>query len=226
MTKVTADLSENEKYILIWFRFSPGARDMIEKAKSVPSWKFVNDEKAGPEVGAHWRYRADIDTARIVRHAFGDALVLSPRLKKWGTKINAEHNRLQKLGAAGDAELAAMPNSLPELYDWINGNEVEDVLGNFRTTPTPQGRPYQRADIKFLAQAANPLNANQPGLGKTVEAIGAVYEEEIEEGPKLVICPRLSVFNVWAPSLESWTGEPVLSTTGSSRDKLDRKSVV
>lgn len=217
MTIVSADISENGKYILVWFRYD---RNLVHKAKSVPSYKFMGpDHREAAELGPHWRYRADIDTARLVREAFGDALVLSDALKAWGKAITEGHRKLRSLATGDDAVLEVVPKVLPEVTDLIAGKDITTITGKVIKNPTPQGRPYQRADIRFMKESPNPLNANQPGTGKTIELIAAIHEEELDDGPNLVIAPRTSVFNVWKPELESFQGWPVLATTGSMKDR-------
>ncbi len=212
--KVTVGITDDQKYLLVWM---PYDKELIEKAKKIPSGKLVNDN----EIGRHWRYRADMDTAAMIRYIFGDLLILEPAVKRWGNEHNKEFFKLKELSQGEDAVLENLPLTCPELNDFINGKDVEDLAGRKRISPTPQGRPYQRADIKFMSTCANPGNFNQPGTGKTEESIGSVYEEGLENGPKLVICPRLAVNNVWVPRLQSWTGEIILGTTGSARDKLE-----
>ena len=214
MPRVTADISADGKYIIVWF---PYDEKLIAKAKSVPSNKFIPNDR---ELGRHWRYRADMDTANMLRYVFKDDLVLEQNLKKWGQEHNKVNNQLRSLSQGEDAVLENVPLLLPELNALIEGEDVTDLNGKFRKNPTGKPRPYQRADIRFLATVPNGMNANQPGTGKTEEAIAAVYEEGIEEGPKLVVAPRLAVRNTWQLRLNAWTGEPVLATTGSSRDKL------
>lgn len=214
MSKVTANLSEDNKYILVWFAYD---EKLIEKAKKIPRAKFVT---SNPSLGRHWRYKADLDTASMLRYIFGEDLVLEKELREWGKEHVQEAFKLESMSQNEDAVLENMPLTCPELSAFINGENVEDLTGRYRISPTPQGRPYQRADIKFLATVPNGMNGNQPGTGKTEESIGAIYEEQLEGGAKLVVCPRLAVNNVWVPRLAAWTGEIVLSTTGSSPDKL------
>lgn len=214
MTIVTLGISPDERYLRVWFKYD---EELIAKAKRVPSGKLVSNDK---ELGRHFQYRADTDTATMLRYVFGEDLKLEPAVKRWFKEQAKEHFELRSLSQGEDAVLENLPLTCPELSDFINGNDVEDLTGRQRISPSPEGRPYQRADIKFLATVDNGMNANQPGLGKTEESIAATYEEQIDEGPKLVICPRLAVNNVWVPRLQAWTGEIILGTTGSSREKL------
>lgn len=187
MSDVQADLVEDE--IRITFSFSWEA---VQQVKSVPGHKWVPADKGGP----YWRFRADITTARAMRAAFPD-MVLTPALKAWGHRVvNAERNLMQ-MAQAEDATLTRLPKVLPDLYKFVSG------------------RPYQRADIKFMTECENPLNANAPSLGKTFETLATVFEADLDNGPQLVIAPVTSLELVWQDALETWQPHKVLVCKGS-----------
>lgn len=77
---------------------------------------------------------------------------------------------------------------------------------------------YQTTDVRFLADCPNPLNGNQPGVGKTIETIGAIIEGETP-GPWLVVCPLTAINRVWADELERWQEDDFYLVTGSKRDR-------
>jgi SNF2 family DNA or RNA helicase len=98
---------------------------------------------------------------------------------------------------AEDAELVRLPKVLPELFEFVSG------------------RPYQRADIKFMVECKNPLNANAPSLGKTFETLATIFEADLDRGPQLIIAPVTSLELVWQDALETWQPHPVLVCLGS-----------
>lgn len=65
--------------------------------------------------------------------------------------------------------------------------------------------PHQRAGVKFLATARRALLADEPGLGKTAQAIRALKELKNEEEvfPILIVCPNTLKKN-WAREFEMW----------------------
>jgi SNF2 family DNA or RNA helicase len=78
-------------------------------------------------------------------------------------------------------------------------------------------KPYQQADVAFLATAGQALLANEPGLGKTASLIrtlqvlkaacdhtGGTPESPF---PALVICPNSLKITVWLRELEKWAPE-------------------
>jgi SNF2 family DNA or RNA helicase len=88
-------------------------------------------------------------------------------------------------------------------------------------------RPYQRADIAMMA-TENVMNANQPGVGKTIETIGSWVEADIVSGPHLVIAPVKSLENVWLteimmwlPDLDVYTAEEPLERKQQIREFID-----
>jgi SNF2 family DNA or RNA helicase len=177
--------------IEVTFDYSPEA---VTAIKGVPGARFVAPKDGGPM----WRLPLDLTSGRILREQFGDGLKLGPKLTKWGhTAVRKEVN-LTRLGAADDAELEVLPKVLPELAKWF--------------------RPYQRADVAFLA-LADAINANQPGLGKTSEVIGAVFEAEMDNGAQLVITPKTSIESVWVEELTRWQPHPVIYTSGDDSKK-------
>lgn len=187
MSDVIADLVDEE--IRVTFPFS---WEHVASVKSVPGHKWVPADKGGP----YWRFRADITTARLMRAAFPD-MVLSPALKAWGHRtVNAERNLMQ-MANAEDATLTRLPKVLPDLFKFVSG------------------RPFQRADIKFMTECANPMNANAPSLGKTFETLATVFEAGLDAGPQLVVAPVTALELVWQDALETWQPHRVLVCKGS-----------
>lgn len=185
---VKAELNEAGDRIEVRFAYD---QRLVMAMREVPGAKFIPPPKGGP----YFRLPLDLTSARRLREAFGDDLELGRRLKTWGKETTAEERNLRSLALADDAELARLPEVLPKLHKFV------------------ATRPYQLADIAFMAQA-NCINANEPGLGKTVELIGSVFEAGLEEGSKLIVAPKTSLEVVWQYELERWQDQPVLLTSG------------
>lgn len=183
---VRADLSPKGNRIEIPWSGDPV---YIERAKSVPGYSFV---KRGHGNQPALRFPLDTQTARLLRQAFGRSLRLSPELRAWGRETVARERYMASLALSPTAELRRLPRVLPDLYE--------------RTA----ARPYQRADIKFMAEG-NYLNGNQTGMGKTAEVIAAVFEGGLDNGPQLVAAPVTSLLDTWAAELEEWQPHPVLT---------------
>lgn len=155
-------------------------------------------DKGGP----YWQFKADVTVARALRKAFPE-MKFTRTMAVWGHRVVGAEKRLLTMATANDAELKRLPKKLPGLYEYISG------------------RPYQRADVKFMAECANPLNANAPSLGKTFESIASVYESGNEKGAHLVIAPLTSLDVVWEEALSTWQNYPVLVALGSPQARRE-----
>jgi SNF2 family DNA or RNA helicase len=64
---------------------------------------------------------------------------------------------------------------------------------------------FQREDIKKMVQAGKCLNANEMGLGKTLEAI--IAAELLNVRKELIICPKSVRYN-WIKEYQKWLNMP------------------
>jgi SNF2 family DNA or RNA helicase len=81
---------------------------------------------------------------------------------------------------------------------------------------------YQIADVRYMALVEHALNANHPGLGKTIETIGAIFEAETV-GPTLICAPKTSLEIVWEAELKQWQPHPVLLASGFGMGRKKRE---
>jgi SNF2 family DNA or RNA helicase len=144
----------------------------VEGVKAIQGRKFVPREDGGP----FWTVPLDLDSARALRDTFGPGLQLGDAIKAWGREQVKTERRLGVVADADDAKLSR-----------VNGDAAAWL------------RPYQRADVAMMA-IKNVLNANQPGVGKTVEVIFAVEESGLT-GPNLVVAPITLHKDPWADEL-------------------------
>lgn len=191
--RVIADLSEDGNNITVHFDYDD---EVLQKVKKVPGSRFVGRPKGGP----FWIVPLDLDLARQLSVALGKDLKLTPKLRDWGKTATQEFRKLAMLAAADDADLQVLPDVLPDLAATL--------------------RPYQRADVAYVANNPhNTLVANQPGLGKTLETIGAIFERQKDDGPNLIVAPITSLDSVWRYELERWQPHPVLVAQGGKRER-------
>lgn len=82
-------------------------------------------------------------------------------------------------------------------------------------------RPYQRVDINLLMHMQNVILGNDPGTGKTIEAIG--YADAIKAKKILVIGP-LSILGNWKNEIEAWSEDPraTIINVDSSYKRLEK----
>jgi SNF2 family DNA or RNA helicase len=124
-----------------------------------------------------WRVPLSWTTCLALRSTFRSDLEIKPTLGAW---------------AANQLETRIAPaNALRELETY----EGDEVLF-----------PHQRAGVAFLATAKRALLADEPGLGKTAQAIRALKElndrgEDVF--PILIVCPN-TLKNNWAREFARW----------------------
>ena len=84
--------------------------------------------------------------------------------------------------------------------------------------PNLQGEllPYQRAGVKYAANARRCFIADDMGLGKTMQAI-ATMEYVMDSYPAVVVCPPTLVLN-WAKEYEKWLPLRRVATVVNRKD--------
>lgn len=68
-----------------------------------------------------------------------------------------------------------------------------------------KSRTYQRSGARFGAVAGSFLLADEPGLGKTAQALAAIIESGRWEGEHLIVAPKVSLESVWRRQINLWT---------------------
>lgn len=173
--RATARLSDDGRNIEVRFPYHPAVLEDFKRACPGASWS--RPRRA-------WLLPTDLTAGARLRETFGADLALDPRLRRWGRAERRRLARLRALSQAGDAALDLLPSALPDLSQRL------------------AERPYQRADIVRMA-GANALNANEPGTGKTIEAIGAVAEAGLLDRPILTLAPVASIADTWGEELRA-----------------------
>jgi SNF2 family DNA or RNA helicase len=163
-------------------------------------WRFKELCKSLP--GASWSpkdqvWRAPLSwtTCLALRSTFRDGLTIGPNLTEWAT--NELNTRIGPSNALRELESA-------------DGDE--DLF------------PHQRAGVQFLKTARRALLADEPGLGKTAQAIRAlkaIQDSGEEVFPALIVCPNTLKKN-WAREFARWwpgVKTQVIKGTASQRKK-------
>lgn len=144
-----------------------------------------------------WRVPLSWSTCLALRSTFRNDLVIAEDLGDWAT--NLLNTRISPA------------NSLREL-------EQFDSLTNSDLFP------HQQAGVEFLKTARRALLADEPGLGKTAQAIRAIKELK-DSGedvfPALIVCPNTLKKN-WAREFSRWwpgVTTQVIKGTSTQRKK-------
>lgn len=125
-----------------------------------------------------WRIPTSWAGCLALRSTFREDLVIGPNLAAWAS-----------------SEVATRITPSNELRDLeITDDGDEDLF------------PHQRAGVKFLATARRALLADEPGLGKTAQAIRALKalnDRGEDIFPALIVCPNTLKKN-WEREFEKW----------------------
>lgn len=181
--------------------------DLIRQIKSFHGWKFVPENKGGPG----YSLPKEIEVARRLKEEFGPELSFDKDLNKWATVKVAEARELSSLSQGTSAELTRLPEVNYELHKRIclgpraKSMTEEEVDAAFLALTETS---YQTADVAFMARSVGPLNANQPGTGKTPELIAMVDEEGLT-GPKMVVAPVTALDTTWLRQLLLFHDDPI-----------------
>lgn len=180
--------------------------------------KFVDEKKGGPA----YTVKADFDIMRRVQKEFGSQLVIDHDLYKWANSIKEQRSSLMTLSAATSAELGSLPELNPALYAAVHvGPRGKDMDEEAYAKALAEPASFQAADVAFMKHCPNPMNTNQPGTGKTVETIAALFESGYHTGAKLIIAPLTSLDTVWLEELTKWGGgQPVYMPRGSMAERM------
>ncbi|MBK8246380.1 MAG: hypothetical protein IPK85_03135 [Gemmatimonadetes bacterium] len=80
-------------------------------------------------------------------------------------------------------------------------------------------RAFQAVGIGFAMRAGVSVNGDHPGLGKTLQAIGAVVESQLA-GPILVVAPSVAATVTWPDEMRDWApGEQFVVAEGSREQR-------
>ncbi len=125
-----------------------------------------------------WRIPVSWTGCLSLRSTFGQQLEIGPKLAEWA--------RLEK------ATRIDPSNALREVEAVEDGDQ--DLF------------PHQRAGVEFLSTARRALLADEPGLGKTAQAIRSLkrlHDRGEQVFPALIVCPNTLKTN-WEREFDRW----------------------
>ena len=142
-----------------------------------------------------WRVPLSWSSCLALRSTFVQQLEIGPKLTEWASN-----------------ELATRISPSLALRDLEEHEGDSDLF------------PHQRAGVAFLAASKRALLADEPGLGKTAQAIRALKrlkEQGEDVFPALIVCPNTLKKN-WEREFQKWWPEvttQVIKGTASQRKK-------
>jgi len=197
---VFVELNETVDKIEVHMRYDEADLDAV---RSIPGRRFDWDRKVNT-------VPMDLKAARRLREIFGDRMKLGPAVKLWAKDQVRQEKQLAELLNATDATLEHVPKMIADI---IAGRPIvhPTIPAGHVLRRKRKPRPYQRADIKMMSLWSS-INANDVGTGKTLEAIGAIYESGTHPRPILVVAPKRSLVNVWQTEFERLTDYQVFTS--------------
>lgn len=190
--EVFVELDERIERIEVHFRYDEA---MVAAIKEIQGRRFHKEERI-------WSVPMNLLSARDLRKKFPN-MTLGPAVKAWAKEAVKLERNLRQLNAASDAELEFTPQVI---RDVIAGRPFEhpSLPPGHALRRERAERPYQRADIKMMSMSSC-INGNDVGTGKTLEAIGAIYEGQLDPAPILIIAPKRTLNSVWKTEFERFS---------------------
>lgn len=136
----------------------------------------------------YWTVPLSIESCMLLREKFGQRLSIGNELRRWASGVVENRKAMAELAAQEDAKLHVLPKVAPKLYKAM------------------ASRKYQRVGARFIADNSATLVADDPGLGKTLIALGGILEGEVE-GPYLIVAPKTASDSVWRREIQRWLPE-------------------
>lgn len=164
--------------ISVAFEYNPFRVDAI---KQIAGRRFDANTKT-------WTVPLDTETCHDLRNKFGDSLEIGPQLRSWflAEKTRTEEIiRVSEMDLRYGCDLERVPKMAPFLWAAM------------------ERKGYQPPAVKFGAMVRNPLIADAPGLGKTIETLGTLIESGTT-GRILIVAPRTSLRATWEPEIHKW----------------------
>lgn len=129
-----------------------------------------------------WHFKPTLEVCRLLRKQFGPELAIGPKLNEWAWAARKAEDELKELIKSDAATLKIA--------------ETHGVLAEAMSH-----RTYQQVGAAFIAMQRRALIADEPGLGKTLEAIAGLIEAQCWHGMILVAAPLTSLRPVWEREL-------------------------
>lgn len=133
----------------------------------------------------------DLEVCRTLREAFGKALEIDPELAAWAraeVEVEGRVREVSTMDMTKPARLDRVPVVAPRMWEAM------------------QNRAFQTVPAKFASLVGSFLNADEPGLGKTIETFGAILETGLS-GRVLVIAPASALRTTWEYEINKWLGD-------------------
>lgn len=170
-----------------------GKRIEVHSDRPLPGFKTAIPG-AYETVAGYWTVPLSLESGKLLQERYGKELHIGSELRRWARGVQQSRKYMSRLSAAEDATLHVLPRVAPKLAEAM------------------ERRTYQRVGVRFIADNHATLEADDPGLGKTLMALGGILEAEVP-GPYLVVAPKTASESVWKREIQRWLPKPHRAVT-------------
>jgi len=175
-------------------------------AKRVPGARADWDRSVTPSIFLGWSYPLTMDSCRALRKEFGDELEILPALADWARKEVAKERHLEEM----------REENIHNITFTRVAEEAPDLMAAMLN------RKYQIAGTAFILAGKNVILGDDPGLGKTLQTLAALIENDAQE--ILVSCRKTAKRTVWERETLRWT--PTIKTFVAEGTRAEREAVM
>ena len=176
----------------------------------------LNNERTHINIFAEWRFKEICQKIPGSSWSRADQVWTVPL--SWSSCLALRSSFLDKLEIGPELAQWAADELATRIQPSLELRELEEYEGDEDLFP------HQRAGVAYLATAQRALLADEPGLGKTAQAIRALKrlrDQGEDVFPALIVCPNTLKKN-WAREFNKWWPEvttQVIRGTASQRKK-------
>lgn len=181
-------------------------RKALPLLRDIQGGRWHDEDAAAKKYGKHRSFPIHWQTCIGLRKAADAAeqkLQIGENLWKWASEEKARQDTIPDVKSLDEVELVNLPKVNPKLF------------------AAAQSRPFQTVGIAFGARNKQILIADEPGLGKTLQAIGA-FQESMTTGPILVVAPKSAAAITWPHELERWSNGDKYGVIGAHLSASER----
>lgn len=183
-----------------------------------------SNSASGIYVDDDWVYLSFVyDPVKVRSVKSLPSVTWDPPTKAWKVPLAAIHDAIawgKKFGEPIAERVIALASVMEKSKnETIAASRAKDAEIEI---PGLQGEllPYQRAGVKYAANAKRCFIADDMGLGKTMQAI-ATLEYVPDSYPAVVVCPPTLVLN-WAKEYEKWLPHRHVATITNRKDMPEK----